>query len=549
MITPDELAKIPLFEGLGPAELSYLAQCVPDIRVLLGEYVVQEGDARALYVTIDGHMEVTKLVDGVERVIGNRLPGALFGEVPMVLNAPFPASLRAVQPSRVTRIGPKEFHTLAAMAPDVSARLGTAAASRLEGLRSIAAKPPEPDLVVIGPRFDPVVQALRAFLHGNRVPFDFLQPEDPQVARLRCGPAAASGPYPYVQLRDGTGIRLPNPRDLAPALGLKVHPERADYDVVIIGGGPAGMTSAVYGASEGLTTLLLERNSPGGQAGTSSRIENYLGFPFGVSGDELASRALNQAKRLGAEVVVTRTVEAIDVGARTITLDGGDVLRATSNILAMGVAWRRLAVASLERLIGKGVYYGASRGEAHIAQGKDIFLIGAGNSAGQAAMFFADYARTVTMVVRGASLAASMSHYLIRQLQTRANVRVMLRAEVIGGHGSDGLEALDIVDRTTSEVTRHDAAALFVMIGADAATDWLPNAIARDPNGYVLTGAEAARAGWSGARDPFLLETTAEGVFAIGDVRAGSVKRIASGVGEGSMAVAFVHKYLQSLGG
>ncbi len=549
MISPEELAKIPLFDGLGSEELGYLSGCVPDIRVVPGEYIVQEGDTRALYITIEGHMEVTKLVDGVERVIGNRLPGALFGEAPMVLNTPFPASMRAVLPSRVTRVGPKEFHTLAAMAPDISARLGTAAASRIEGLRSIAAKPPEPDLVVVGPRFDPAVQDLRTFLHGNRVPFDFLLPEDPLVAKLSCGPAAAEGPYPFVQLRDGTGLRTPDVRRLAPALGLSVRPERDEYDVVIVGAGPAGLTSAVYGASEGLSTLMLERASPGGQAGTSSRIENYLGFPFGVSGDELASRALNQAKRLGAEVVVTRTVEALDVAARTLTLDGGETLRAKSIILAMGVAWRRLAVASLDRLNGKGVYYGAARSEAQSTQGKDIFLIGAGNSAGQAAMFFANHARTVTLVVRGGDLAKSMSHYLIRQLQTKSNVLVALRSEVVAVHGTSHLEAVEIANSGSKTTTRHDAAALFILIGADASTQWLPAGVARDANGYVLAGADAARAGWTGARDPFLLETTAPGIFAIGDVRAGSVKRIASGVGEGSMAIAFVHKYLQGLGG
>ena len=550
MITAEELSRLPLFAKLGPDELAYLARSVPDIRAAPGEYLVHEGDGRALWITVDGRFEVTKMVDGVERVIGKRIAGELFGEVPMVLNTPFPAAMRAAQPSRVIRIDPKVFHTLAAAAPDISADLGAAALSRIQGLKNIASEPHAPDLQVIGPRLDPAVHALRNFLNGNRVPFDWLAPDDPACGRLGLEEAAASGPYPLIQLRDGTRLVAPPNREIALALGLSVEPARDEYDVVIIGSGPAGLAAAVYGVSEGLRTVLIERLSPGGQAGTSSRIENYLGFPFGVSGDELASRALNQAKRLGAEVVVTRTVEAIETASRRITLDGGETLRAKSIVLSMGVTWRRLADASLERFAGKGVYHGAARGEAAFVQGKDVFIIGAGNSAGQAALFFANHASCVTLLVRGDGLGKSMSHYLIEQLKTKSNVRVAFNSEIAAAHGKECLEAIDVDNRSVGTTTRHEVAALFVMIGADASTDWLPPEIARDPNGYVLTGADAARSGrWGGDRDPFLLETTVPGVFAVGDVRAGSVKRIASGVGEGSMAIAFVHKYLQSLDG
>ena len=550
MITVEELAKIPLFAALGPQELDYLARTVPDVRAAPGEYVVNEGDGRALWITIEGRFEVTKMVDGVERQIGKRIHGELFGEAPMVLNTPFPAAMRAAQASRVIRVDPKVFHTIAATVPEVSAALGAAALSRIEGLKSIASQPPTPALQVIGPRFDPDVHALRSFLNGNRVAFDWLAPDDPMVSRLELAEAAASGPYPLTRLSDGTTLVAPSLREIATALGLSVMPARGEYDVVIIGSGPAGLAAAVYGVSEGLSTVLIERFSPGGQAGTSSRIENYLGFPSGVSGDELASRALNQAKRLGAEVVVTRSVQAIDTTSRCITLDGGDIVRARSLILSMGVTWRRLADASLERLSGKGVYYGAARGEAAWTQGKDVFLIGAGNSAGQAAMFFASHASNVTLLARGDDLGKSMSHYLIEQLKTKPNIRVLLNSEVVAAHGQFHLEALDVADRRTGTTMRHEAAALFVMIGADASTDWLPPELARDANGYVLTGTDVARTGrWGGDRDPYLLETTVPGIFAVADVRAGSVKRIASGVGEGSMAIAFVHKYLQSLGG
>ena len=284
-------------------------------------------------------------------------------------------------------------------------------------------------------------------------------------------------------------------RAVATVSGLTVAPSRARYDVVIVGGGPAGLTAAVNSASEGLQTGLIESFAPGGQAGTSTRIENYTGFPYGVSGDELASRALQQAKRLGAEIVVTRRVEAIDPVDMTVKLDGGDVLRTRSIVLAMGVEWRRLEVDSVDRFVGSGVYYGAARSDAGLAQGNDVYLIGAGNSAGQAAIFFSSHARSVTLLVRGESLAESMSHYLIEQIATKANIRVETRSEVVAVHGDEQLEAIEVIDRRTGMTSRRDARVLFVLIGAEAATDWLPSEIERDEHGFVLTGTDAMKAG------------------------------------------------------
>jgi len=302
----------------------------------------------------------------------------------------------------------------------------------------------------------------------------------------------------------------------------------------------------VYASSEGLRALVIEREAPGGQAGTSSRIENYLGFPGGVSGDELASRALQQARRLGAEILVTRAVTRIAPASREIFLDGDEVIRARTIILATGVTWRRLAIEGFDRLIGKGIYYGAARSEAAASSGLDLHLIGAGNSAGQAALHFANYARQVTLVVRGDSLHKSMSQYLIDQLRAKSNIAVLLRAEIYAVHGETHLTAIDILDRESKAVQRYDCGGLFVFIGADADTEWIPAPIARDTRGYVLTGNDALKSGaWSHNRDPYLLETTVPGVFACGDVRLSPVKRVASAVGEGSMAIAFVHQYLQ----
>jgi thioredoxin reductase (NADPH) len=344
----------------------------------------------------------------------------------------------------------------------------------------------------------------------------------------------------------GRTISRPAARRLAELLDLGTEPLATQYDTVIVGAGPAGLAAAVYGASEGLRTLVIEREAPGGQAGTSSRIENYLGFPSGVSGDELAHRALRQARRLGAEILVTRTITRIEPMIRRVHLDGGDMLNARTIILACGVAWRRLEVEGFDEFAGKGVWYGAARSEAPNTHGLDVHMIGAGNSAGQAALFFSNHARSVTMICRGESLAKSMSSYLIDQVAARPNIRVRHQSQVVAAYGESTLQEIDIRDNTTGETERVESGGLFIFIGADAETGWLPPEIALDDLGYVLTGPDlAARGGWVMNRDPYLLETSVPGVFAAGDVRASPVKRVASAVGEGSMAIAFVHQYLR----
>ncbi|OBB80361.1 pyridine nucleotide-disulfide oxidoreductase [Mycobacterium colombiense] len=543
MFTIEELATIPLFSTLGDKELEYLAGAVEDIHLVAGEYVGHEGEGRSLAIVVEGKAELTKLVNGVEEVIGERLPGEVGGEIPMTLGTPLPASMRAVEPSRVVKLTVEVFHTLAAMAPQISETVGAAALERMEMLKRATAHPREPAMFVIGPRVDPGVHACGVFLHRNQIPFERLGPDDPAaLARAGGNPSAC----PTVMLRDGTRLTTPTMRAVAKAAGLTVEPNRSHYDVVIVGGGPAGLTAAVNGSSEGLQTGLIESFAPGGQAGTSTRIENYTGFPFGISGDDLAARTLQQAKRLGAEIVVTRQVEDIDPTDMTVTLDGGDVLRTRSIVLATGVEWRRLRVDSIDRFVGSGVYYGAARSDAGLAQGNDVYLIGAGNSAGQAAVFLSNHARSVTLLVRGESLAESMSHYLIQQIATKANIRVETRSEVVAVHGDEELKAIEVIDRRAGISSRRDASVLFVLIGAEATTDWLPSEISRDEHGFVLTGTAAMQAGqWNVDREPFALETSAPGIFAVGDIRSGSVKRVAASVGEGSIAIALVHRFLQ----
>ena len=306
MITVDELAGVPLFSTLAENELEYLAGSVEDIRLIPGEYVAHEGEGRFLVVVVEGKTELTKFVNGVERVIGVRLPGEHGGAMPMILGTPMPASLRAIEPSRVLKLSVKVFYTLAATAPQVTATVGAALMERQEMMRTVIAEPLEPVMFVIGPRLDPGVHAAESFLDRNQIPYDRLAPDDPAAVAGTGGEATVAAPYPVVELRDGTRLVAPTLRVIATVAGLTVVPTRACYDVVIVGGGPAGLTAAVNAASEGLQTGLIESFAPGGQAGTSTRIENYTGFLFGISGDDLASRALQQAKRLGAEIVVTR---------------------------------------------------------------------------------------------------------------------------------------------------------------------------------------------------------------------------------------------------
>jgi thioredoxin reductase (NADPH) len=498
-----------------------------------------------LFAILSGKMEVVRLFDGVERTLGWRVVGQIFGEIPIAIGSPFYGSYRASEPSRLMRVEARQYFAIAAASPEISAKVSALARERIGGMQGFSAEPPKPLVTMFGHRWDPACADLRRFLSRNQITFDWVTLDSPALSTLWQGPLPKEGDCPVLRLADGKVLMRPKERDVARLLGLQTSARLADYDTVIIGGGPAGLAAAVYGASEGLRTLCIEREAPGGQAGTSSRIENYLGFPSGVSGDELASRALQQARRLGAEILVTRSVVRIDPKTLEVVLDGDEVIRTRTIILATGVRWRRLKIEGFDRLLGKGIYFGAARSEAGAANGLDLYLIGAGNSAGQAAMYFANYARKVTLIVRGDSLEKSMSHYLIEQLRGKSNVSAMLHSEVQAVHGDTHLTAMDIRDSASKGVYRHHCDGLFVFIGADAETEWLPADVARDSHGYVLTGDDTVKAGrWSHSRDPYLLETSVPGIFACGDVRASKVKRVAAAVGEGSMTIAFVHQYL-----
>jgi thioredoxin reductase (NADPH) len=403
-------------------------------------------------------------------------------------------------------------------------------------------------LRVIGHRFSRETHELRDFLARNRVPARWLDVERDSEARELIAVASVDEErLPVVLLEDGSVLEQPTVLELAERIGVAGQPSAEHYDLVIVGGGPAGLAAAVYGASEGLRTVMVEREAPGGQAGQSSRIENYLGFPAGLSGSDLARRATDQARRLGAELLSVNDAVGLRVegSGRIVELTGGAELSANCVLVASGVSYRKLDVPGFAELTGAGVYYGAAMTEAKACSDQHVFVIGAANSAGQAAVYFSKYAGRVTMLVRGDSLAKSMSHYLIAQIEALPNVEVRTRSQAIAAEAEDGRLARLRITGESGE-SSEEADACFIFIGAAPHTDWLEGVLARDERGFILAGADARGHGWPLAREPLPLESSVPGVFVAGDVRSRSIKRVASAVGEGSMAVSLIHEYLGS---
>lgn len=417
--------------------------------------------------------------------------------------------------------------------------------------------PPFDGVQLLGSRWSSQSYELRDFLARNQIPYLWHDIEsvgrDPQ-ARALSERLPSEPKLPVAVIPGGEIVEEAAPNLMAQKLGLQMRAGLDFYDVAIVGGGPAGLAAAVYGASEGLRTVMVEREAPGGQAGCSSRIENYLGFPSGLSGLDLARRAVTQARRFGVEIVSPQ--EATGLGAdgpyRHLKLNDGSEIACHALILAMGVQWRKLDIPGLERLQGAGVYYGAAQSEAASCREETVYVIGGANSAGQAAMFFARFASSVVMLVRGPSLADSMSQYLIDQIKQTENIHVEFRTRVVEAHGEDRLQRLTLACDKTGETYEVAASSLFIFIGAEPRTAWLDGMVQRDERGFILTGRDLVVNGqrpqeWTLNRDPGLLETSVPGVFAVGDVRHGSIKRVASSVGEGSVAIQFVHQYLSKV--
>lgn len=409
---------------------------------------------------------------------------------------------------------------------------------------------------VVGSKWSERSHDTRMFLARNHVPYQWLElGRDAEAVRLHALFAGDAQAEPLVLMTDGTTLHGPDTRALADALGLRTTAESPLYDLVVVGAGPAGLAAAVYGASEGLTTAIIEREAPGGQAAQSSRIENYLGFPNGLSGADLSHRAVTQAKRLGAEMVLTRNVVGLETRGciHAVQFDDGTSVEARAVLVATGVSYRLLDAPGLAELTGRGVYYGASASDAPGTAGDDVYIVGAANSAGQAALHLAKYAKRVVMLVRGGSLEAAMSQYLVERINDAENIDVMLHTEIHSGTGTDHLETLTLANRQTGATETVAANWVYAFIGALPRTEWLGDDVARDAKGFVLTGPDVAAVQvhgspqWPLERVPFLLETSKPGVFAAGDVRLSSMKRVASAVGEGANAVSNVHMYLETV--
>ncbi len=407
---------------------------------------------------------------------------------------------------------------------------------------------------VVGHRWSERSHEIKTFLARNHVPYRWLDLErDAEARRLHDLANADTVDLPLVFVPDGDTLHAPTLIDLADALGLRTHAEQPLYDLCIVGGGPAGLAAAVYAASEGLQTVVVEREAPGGQAGQSSAIENYLGFPAGVSGADLTQRAVAQARKFGAEMVLARDVVSFEARGpvRVVSLGGDTEIEARAMLVATGVSYRLLDAPGLAELTGRGVYYGATASEANACRDQDVYIVGAANSAGQAALNLAQFARRVTLLVRSDSLEKSMSRYLVERILATSNLFVRLQSQVVKGRGDGELEAITIADRATGTEEEVTTGALFVFIGAAPRTDWLGDAVARDDKGFVVTGHDLlthpVSAPWPLARSPYVLETSVPGVFAAGDVRLDSMKRVASAVGEGAMAVYLVHRYLATV--
>jgi len=411
---------------------------------------------------------------------------------------------------------------------------------------------------VLGTRWSPRSYELRDFLARSHVPYQWIDVEtsanDPETKRLVQALGPGAGELPVVLFPDGGKMLNSVPADVAQKVGLRTRSETSFYDLAIVGGGPAGLAAAVYGASEGLKTVIVEREAPGGQAGMSSRIENYLGFPSGLSGGDLARRAVVQARRFGVEILAPQSVVSMrtEGSYRIVKLADGNEISCHALMIATGVQWRRLDAPGVDRLQGAGVYYGGGTTEALSCKGEIVYVIGGANSAGQAAMNFSKYAERVVILVRGDGLSSTMSQYLIDQIKETPNIQLWNHASLAEVHGDSHIEEISVLCSDTKKIERVPASSMFIFIGALPRTDWLGDAIERDDRGFILTGPDIMQGGqrpkgWTQDRDPFLLETNVPGVFAVGDVRHGSVKRVASGVGEGSVAVQFIHQYLSKV--
>jgi thioredoxin reductase (NADPH) len=547
VFTAEELRRAKIFACLDEGERARLTQTVADVRLEPGEWLSREGAPASFYVLVEGRLRIVLDVHGKQTEFAEQefKQGDFVGEVPLLMGTPTFASLRAQTSCRVARLDKQQFHRLIRDSKEARAIILETLGERLLLIQQRSLALPTSRVLIFGRNRDADCHNIRTFLSANRIPYEWVD-RDRYPERVPAG-VSDDPDCPAVTVDGQVFAEPPTTREVAEALQLQTKPNRDRYDVVIVGAGPAGMAAGVYGSSEGLRVLIVERCAAGGQAGTSSRIENYLGFPEGISGEDLTARGFKQATRFGAEVALTRSVEKLTPSSEgyVCEFNGGQSVSGRAVVLATGADWRRLQAKGEDRLLGRGAFYGAARQEATNVVGKRVFIVGAGNSAGQAAVFLSSYAAEVKVLLRGEGLKSTMSRYLIDQIASKANIQVLPFTQIVSAEGEDRLERIEARVRPRGEMEKilsYEAEALFVMIGADASTSWLPGELERDPRGYICTGRDLTT--WKLDRQPFPLETSLPGVFSAGDVRHNSIKRVSSGVGEGSMAIAFIHQYL-----
>ena len=537
-----------MFPALSPAQIARLEHLGERRTVEKGEIVFEQGQATPNFlVVIKGALEIVQPADGREVPITVHHAGEFTGEANMLSGRRSLVRARMIEAGEVLAIPPEALRKLVHADADLSDILMRAFLLRRVALIAANAG----DTVVIGSVHSAATLRIREFLNRNGQPYAYLDADkDPTVQGMLDRFGVKAGEVPVLICRYDRVLKSPSNEEIAECLGFNAALNPAQVrDLVVVGAGPAGLAAAVYGASEGLDVLVLESHAPGGQAGSSSRIENYLGFPLGLSGQELASRALTQSLKFGAEISVARTVTRLRCEKRlsTVELSSGGSVLGRSLIVASGVQYRKLPLPGLARYEGLGVYYGATQMEAQLCAGDDVMIVGGGNSAGQAAVFLSARARRVRILVRGPGLAATMSRYLIQRIEESSNTSVHPFHEVTALEGAEHLERVQVRDSKSGATETHALRHLFLMTGATPNTDWLRGCVALDEKGFVKTGPDLSKedlAEWPLLRAPFLLETSLPGVFAVGDVRANSVKRVASAVGEGSICVQLVHRAL-----
>ncbi|MGO9117498.1 MAG: FAD-dependent oxidoreductase [Desulfomonilaceae bacterium] len=514
------------------------------------ELLVEQGDSAVpFFAVVSGELEIVRPSGAAETLVAVQGPGQFTGEVNMLSGRRALFRIRATRPGEVIELDPQ--HLLALMQTDAELGEILMRAFILRRVELVAAG--VGDVVLIGSRHSAGTLRIKEFLMRNGHPHSYIDLErDPDVEHLLDSFHIAASEIPVVICRGQLVLRNPSNRQVADLLGFNEAIDQTQMrDLIIVGAGPSGLAAAVYAASEGLEVLVLESNSPGGQAGSSSRIENYLGFPAGISGQELAARAYNQAQKFGAQILIARATRLNCNGKPyVVELENGARIPTHSTVIATGAEYRKPPLEHLSRFEGAGVYYGATFVEAQLCDGEEVIVVGGGNSAGQAAVFLGQKAKRVHMLVRSAGLADTMSRYLIRRIEETPTIVLRRHTEIVALEGSDHLESVRWRNNETGQIEEHNISHLFVMVGAAPNTRWLDGCIALDAKGFIKTGADLSpddlsAARWPLARPPYLLETSVPGVLAVGDVRGGSIKRVASAVGEGSIAISFVHQLLQ----